>query len=90
MAQNDTRARVIREGQSFFDPYRTPWIETFAFDIKEHSFDISVNLEDVASEPGIYTIMLWGIVDGYSVPVAEYSIFHQTDAPTAYQGERGN
>ena len=43
------------------------------------SVDIAGPLRDHG--PGVYTLILWGTVEGELVPVSSYSIFYQTDLP---------
>ena len=49
-------------------------------------FSVGANLQVPLGRygPGVYTITLWGVVDGEDVPVMEYSIFYRIpyeDAP---------
>ena len=49
-------------------------------------FSITADLRDVldAHGPGVYTVVLWGTLDGESEMISIYSIFHDIPRPTGY------
>ena len=50
------------------------------------SFRITANISKVLRKhgPGVYTIVLWGVVDGDVEIISEHSIFHDIPRPTGY------
>ena len=50
------------------------------------SFSISGSLKELLDRwgSGVYTLMLWGDLDGDSIPVAQYAIFHGITPPDTY------
>ena len=50
------------------------------------SFHITGSLGDVLKThgPGVYTVVLWGVLDGHTEVISEYSIFHDIPRPGGY------
>ena len=50
----------------------------------EFSFtsDITEVLERNGS--GVYTVVVWGVIDGIDVEISHYSIFHELTPPSTY------
>ena len=50
------------------------------------SFRITAGFGKVLNRhgPGVYTVVLWGVVDGEPEMISEYSIFHEIPAPSGY------
>lgn len=63
-----------------------PWITASEWDVTSGTFAIKVDLSDVIADhgPGVYTVALWGELDGEDVVFSEYSIFHDITPPTIY------
>ena len=56
-----------------------PWITATTWAATEHGFKIEADLSGLLEEhgPGVYTIMLWGRIDGRYATIVQYSIFHE-------------
>ena len=54
--------------------------------VSEDNFFITADIEDVLDEhgPGIYTVILFGILDGDPEVISEYPIFHGVPRPPGY------
>ena len=66
------------ESQSFINPSFTGrWITATEWVIQDQEFTISADIAELIelTGNGVYTIVLWGKIDGEDVPVSEYSIF---------------
>ena len=69
--------------------FHTPeWVTASSWREDEHSISATVDLSDILDDrgPGVYTLTLWGYIDGESVVVADYSIFHDVTPPDTYGG----
>ena len=60
------------------------WIATSAYGVAVDA-DLSGIL--AANGPGVYTVALWGKLNGEDVVFSVYSIFHEVDPPTTYAAE---
>lgn len=63
-----------------------PWLNASRWKLGTTEFEVKVSLKDILLQhgPGVYTVLLWANIDGESVAVAEYPIFHQTEPPAEY------
>ena len=63
-----------------------PWITASKWTASRNSFSVTVNIAEVLREhgDGVYTIVVWGIIDGEDVVISEYSIFHGITPPDTY------
>ncbi len=54
-----------------------PSITAIKWSVNNDSFSISANISDLLAQHGngVYTILLWGEIDGERTPISEYSIF---------------
>ena len=54
-----------------------PWITADTWSIDGQNFEVSANISNLLDQygNGIYTIVLWGEIDGENVPISEYSFF---------------
>lgn len=54
-----------------------PWITAGRWQVANDTFMVAADLSDVLRKhgDGVYTIVVWGIVDGEDVVISEYSIF---------------
>ena len=50
------------------------------------NFKVIADLGRILNEhgPGVYTVILWGTVDGEADIISEYSIFHEIPRPDGY------
>ena len=64
-----------------------PWITAEKWDSVGASFAVRANISDILQKngSGVYTVMLWGEVDGEDTVISQYSIFHDTTPPTDYR-----
>ena len=62
------------------------WVTASEWHVKDTSFSVKADLSDVLAVhgPGVYTIIVWGIIGGESAVVSEYSIFHGVTPPDTY------
>ena len=57
--------------------------------VREGGFSVKADLKDVLSKygRGVYTVVMWGILNREKAIVSEYSIFHDVAPPAAYTEE---
>ena len=67
------------------------WITAKEWRVGSESFTVRANVEDVLSQfgKGVYTIMVWGTIDGEDAVISEYSIFHGVTPPDTYTSSTG-
>ena len=60
-----------------------PWITAKTWSIHDQDFAVSADITDLllAHGTGVYTIVLWGEINGEDEPISEYSIFVTTLPP---------
>ena len=63
-----------------------PWVTASKWIASNDTFAVTADLTEVLNEhgDGVYTVVLWGIIDGEDVPISEYSIFHGVTPPSTY------
>ena len=63
-----------------------PWITALEWRVDGGSFTVEADLTGPLSRfgPGVYTVVVWGILDGEDAIISEYSIFHGTKSPDTY------
>ena len=63
-----------------------PWITASKWTARGTDFSITADISGLLSQygPGVYTILLWGEMDGEDVPISEHSIFYEVEAPDTY------
>ena len=63
-----------------------PWITALEWSVKGESFSITAELSDVLEKHGngVYSIIVWGTIDGEDVVISEHSIFHDVTPPGTY------
>ena len=66
-----------------------PWITASRWTARGSDFAVTANISELLSEygPGVYTVLVWGEIGGEDVPISEYSIFHEVEAPDTYDPE---
>lgn len=64
-------------------------IKMETYEAEGDRFSIRADLSDVLAEhgPGVYQVILWGILNGEIEPISEHSIFHGIPRPTGYDAE---
>ena len=67
-------------------PMIVPWITASEWTASGAAFSVIAEINPLLSEygPGVYTVLLWGEIDGDDVPVSQYSIFYEVVAPDTY------
>ena len=65
---------------------RVPWVSASRWKLTVDGFNVQANLRSVVDQhgPGIYTVVLWAMIDDESQVVSEYPIFHKTRPPDGY------
>ena len=63
-----------------------PWITASEWIVSRNAFSVTVNIAEVLEEhgDGVYTIVVWGDIDGERAVISEYSIFHGITPPDTY------
>lgn len=67
-----------------------PWITVPVWTAWGYAFAVAVSISDVLAQygSGVYSITVFGIIDGDDVVISEYSIFHGAVPPDTYSSER--
>ena len=67
-------------------PYPVNWITASKWTAKDSRFSATADISDVLEEHGngVYTIAVWGNIDGEDIVISEYSIFHGITPPDTY------
>ncbi|MXY47078.1 MAG: hypothetical protein F4Y44_08860 [Chloroflexi bacterium] len=76
-------ASKSRKEQTIF----VPWITASKLEVSDESFSVTANINDVLKKyrrGGVYTILVWGDIDGERAVISEYSIFHGITPPDTY------
>ena len=62
------------------------WIDATEFRVDGGAFDVEANIREVLSKhgKGVYSILVWGLIDGQDTVISEYSIFHGATPPDTY------
>lgn len=63
-----------------------PWITAEEWTAQGESFAVAADLGDVLRDngDGVYTVMVWGTIDGGAEIISQYSIFHGVIPPGGY------
>ena len=63
-----------------------PWIDAEKFSVNRNTFTVRANIRDVLSKhgDGVYSIMVWGRINGDKSVISEYSVFHGVTPPGTY------
>ena len=64
-----------------------PWTTAKEWQASDASFAARADISKILSRygSGVYTVMLWGDIDGARVVISEYSIFHGVTPPDTYR-----
>ena len=67
-----------------------PWIDAEKFSINRNTFTVRANIRDILSKrgAGVYSIMVWGRINGEKAVISQYSIFHEVTSPRTYDAVR--
>ena len=62
------------------------WIDAGKFRVDSGAFDVEADISQVLSKhgEGVYSVIVWGLVDGQDTVISEYSIFHLVTPPDTY------
>ena len=71
-----------RKEQTIF----VPWLTASEWTASSETFSVTANINEVLEEhgDGVYTIMVWGDIDGERAVISEYSIFYGVTRPDTY------
>ena len=63
-----------------------PWITALEWKVSDKSFSVAADISDVLDRhgEGVYSVIVWGEIDGERTVISEYSIFHGVTPPDAY------
>ena len=55
-----------------------------------HDLSVRADLSALLAErgPGVYTLAMWGAIDGEFVMISRFSLFHDVDPPPGYLQHR--
>ena len=64
-----------------------PWVTAKEWQARDASFAVRADISKILSRygHGVYTVMLWGDIDGARAVISEYSIFHGVTPPDTYR-----
>ena len=67
-------------------PLTIPWITASEWTANGAAFSVVADISNLLSEhgPGVYTILLWGVIGGEDVLVSQYSVFYEVIPPDTY------
>ena len=67
-------------------PVSVPVKAVSRWQVSEGEFSVGADLSDILNTngPGVYTVILWGLLDGYPEVLSQYSIFHGIPQPVSY------
>lgn len=65
----------------YTEPYTVVWITANQWSTSETEFSVSANIKQLLldNRDGVYTILIWGEIDGEGIPISRYSIFIAPD-----------
>jgi uncharacterized protein YkwD len=63
-----------------------PWVTASKWAAMDSDFAITADISQIISEhgPGVYSIIVLGVMDGEDVVISQYSLFHDIPAPNTY------
>ena len=63
-----------------------PWITAGTFRVGGGAFDVEADISQVMSKhgEGVYSVIVWGLIDDQDTVISEYSIFHGVTPPDTY------
>ena len=58
---------------------RVPWITTSEMTARDQFFSVTADLVGLLNKhgDGVYTVIIWGSIDGQDIVISQYSIFHE-------------
>lgn len=64
-----------------------PWITASEWTASGTTFSLKADISKILDEhgSGVYSLMLWGKIDGADAVISQYSMFHDITPPDAYQ-----
>ena len=62
------------------------WITAQEWNVKGTEFSVAADLSDVLAKhgDGVYSVDIWGSIDGEDIVISQYSIFHGVTPPDTY------
>ena len=71
-------------------PIIGPWITALEWRTSADAFSVRADLSGVLSKhgDGVYSIIVWGVIDGEDVEISVYSIFYGVTPPDTYDPSR--
>ena len=63
-----------------------PWVTANRWMASGTSFAVTANISDILERhgDGVYSLILWGKIDGTAIVISQYSIFHGVTPPDTY------
>lgn len=78
---NDMWRQAYLASQSDTVASRTvPFLMAFEWTVLDDDFAVGADMSRILKQhgPGVYTVMVWGTVDGEAIPIATHSVFYET------------
>ena len=78
-SQLHDEAKKLSVGRT--ESYKVAWITADQWVTSESDFSVSADIKQLLldNREGVYTILIWGEIDGEDIPISEYSIFVTRD-----------
>ena len=63
-----------------------PWITALEWTARGETFSVTADLWDVMEKhgEGVYSLVVWGSIDGENILISQYSVFHDIASPDTY------
>ena len=64
-----------------------PWVTASQYVVGGSSFTVEADISGVLARhgPGVYSVVVWGLLGGEQAILAEYSVFHEVEPPMTYE-----
>ena len=78
------------EGLGQTQSITVPWITALEWTARGETFSVKADLWDVMEKhgEGVYSLVVWGNIDGEDVIISEYSIFYDVTPPDTYDVDK--
>lgn len=78
--------RIASSRYEVTQTYTVRWLTASEWDVSDTAFSVTVDIRETLREhgEGVYTIVVWGPIDGEGAVISVYSIFYGITAPDTY------
>lgn len=65
---------------------RLPWVTAVSWTATGNLMQVGANISHLLDQygDGVYTVLVWGTIEGEDVPISQYSIFYNVTPPDTY------